>query len=72
MLLLTAAVYAPELFLARGVAQQVIAINFVADTLLFAGTLLAIGCSIVVSKACVTDSAPIPERSLRKSSTGNA
>jgi uncharacterized membrane protein len=42
MLLLTLALYVPDLFLARGVSQQVEAINFVADTLLFAGTLFVI------------------------------
>ena len=37
MVMLTLALYFPELFLSRGVGPQVYAINFVADTLLFAG-----------------------------------
>ena len=37
MVVLTLALYVPELFLARGVGPLVNAINFVADTLLFAG-----------------------------------
>lgn len=37
MVLLTLALYVPELLLARGVGPRVNAINFVADTLLFAG-----------------------------------
>ncbi len=40
--LLTVGLYVPEFFLARGAADKVIAINFVADTLLFSGTLLVI------------------------------
>ena len=42
MLLLTLALYVPEFFLAHSASQQVTAINFVADTLLFAGTLLVV------------------------------
>jgi uncharacterized membrane protein len=43
MLGLTILLYVPQFFLAHGAAEQVNAINFVADTLLFAGTALAIG-----------------------------
>jgi uncharacterized membrane protein len=42
MLLLTLALYVPQFFLARNVEQQVTALNFVFDTLLFAGTMLLI------------------------------
>jgi hypothetical protein len=42
MTALTIAVFAPDLILARGVAERVTAINFVADTLLFAGMMFAI------------------------------
>ncbi len=45
MMLLTLALYVPQFFLAGNVQQRVTAINFVFDTLLFAGTVL------VVSKA---------------------
>jgi uncharacterized membrane protein len=46
MMLLTLALYVPNLFLARSVSQQVTAINFVFDTLLFAGTLFVIANTI--------------------------
>lgn len=42
MMALTVLLFAPDLFVTRGAEAQVNAINFVADTLLFAGTLLAI------------------------------
>jgi len=42
MTVLTVFLFGPDLFLARGVQQQVTAINFVADTLLFAGTMFAV------------------------------
>jgi uncharacterized membrane protein YphA (DoxX/SURF4 family) len=42
MTFLTAVLYVPNFLLASGVAQRVTAINFVADTLLFAGTMLLI------------------------------
>ena len=45
MALLTVALYVPQFFLAANAQQQVTAINFIFDTLLFAGTVL------VVSKA---------------------
>lgn len=51
MLLLTVGLYVPEFFLASGVAQQVQGINFVADTLLFAGTMLAIAGAIAASES---------------------
>jgi uncharacterized membrane protein len=40
---LTAAVYAPQFFIARTAADQVTAINFIFDTLLFGGMLLIVG-----------------------------
>ena len=46
MTVLTAALYVPQWVMARGVSQQVTAINFVFDTLLFAGTVLVIGRAI--------------------------
>jgi hypothetical protein len=42
MTVLTVFLFGPDLFLSRGVQQQVTAINFVADTLLFAGTMFAV------------------------------
>jgi len=51
MLLLTAVLYVPQSFLARGVAEQVTALNFVFDTLLFGGTMLVIAKAIVVIKS---------------------
>jgi hypothetical protein len=42
MTVLTIVLYGPALFLARGAGQEVVAINFVADTLLFAGSMLVI------------------------------
>jgi uncharacterized membrane protein len=46
MTLLAVALYAPQWVMARGVSQQVVAINFVFDTLLFAGTVLVISRAI--------------------------
>ena len=45
MTLLTIVLFVPDLFLARGAEQEVSAINFVADTLLFAGVLFAVACA---------------------------
>ena len=42
MLLLTLVLYVPQLFFAGSVSEGITAINFVADTLLFAGTMLLI------------------------------
>ena len=46
MVVLTIGLYAPDLFLAHGVPQRITAINFVADTLLFAGTMFAVARAI--------------------------
>jgi uncharacterized membrane protein len=46
MVLLTLALYVPQFFLAANAQQQVVAINFVFDTLLFAGTVLVISKAI--------------------------
>lgn len=51
MLLLTVALYVPEFFLARTLAQQVDALNFVFDTLLFAGMLLLVARAILDSQS---------------------
>jgi uncharacterized membrane protein len=48
MLLLTILLYLPNLFLAHGIMQQVTALNFVFDTLLFAGTMMVIGNAISI------------------------
>lgn len=48
MTALTLGLFAPDLFLARGVPQQVTAINFVADTLLFAGMMFAIARAVAM------------------------
>lgn len=42
MLLLAVVLYVPELFLASGDSERVVAINFIFDTLLFSGTLLSV------------------------------
>jgi uncharacterized membrane protein len=47
MLLLTIFLFVPEFFLVHGVAERVTAINFIFDTLLFSGTMLAIGKGIL-------------------------
>jgi uncharacterized membrane protein len=47
MLLLTVALYVPQFFLAGNVQDRVNAINFIFDTLLFAGTLLVISNAIL-------------------------
>ena len=46
MTVLTIGLFVPDLFLASGVPQRVTAINFVADTLLFAGMVFAIARAI--------------------------
>ena len=51
MLLLTVVLYVPEFFLARTVPQRVTAINFIFDTLLFSGTLLAIARANLLSES---------------------
>lgn len=51
MVLLTLALYVPQFFLARSVAQRVMAINFVFDTLLFAGMMLVISRAILTAKS---------------------
>lgn len=43
MIVLTAALFVPQFFIAQSAADQVTAINFVFDTLLFGGTVLTIG-----------------------------
>jgi uncharacterized membrane protein len=57
MVLLTLALYVPQFFLAENVQQQVVAINFVFDTLLFAGTILVISKAISDSIALRADRA---------------
>jgi hypothetical protein len=47
MLLLTVALYLPQFFPAVSVQQRVTAINFIFDTLLFAGTVLVISKAIL-------------------------
>jgi len=49
MTALTIGLFAPDLILARGVAERVTAINFVADTLLFAGMMFAIAKAVEAS-----------------------
>jgi uncharacterized membrane protein len=48
MTALTIGLFVPDLFLAKGVLQRVLAINFVADTLLFAGMVFAIARAVDV------------------------
>jgi uncharacterized membrane protein len=49
MTVLTIGLFVPDLILARGVAERVIAINFVADTLLFAGMMFAIASAVAAN-----------------------
>lgn len=51
MTLLTIVLYVPEFFLAHTTADQVTALNFIFDTLLFAGTLLVITRAILDSES---------------------
>lgn len=51
MTLLTVVLYVPNFFLARSVADRVTAINFIFDTLLFAGMLLVIARAILDSES---------------------
>jgi len=51
MVLLTLVLYVPQFFIAHSVADHVTAINFIFDTLLFAGTLLVITRAILDTKA---------------------
>jgi uncharacterized membrane protein len=46
MTVLTLVLYVPDLFLANGVQQEITAINFVADTLLFAGSMFTIASAV--------------------------
>jgi uncharacterized membrane protein YphA (DoxX/SURF4 family) len=46
MLMLTVVLYGPQFFLAGSVQEQITAVNFIFDTLLFAGTLLVISKAI--------------------------
>jgi uncharacterized membrane protein len=59
MTALTVALYTPQWAIARGVSQQVTALNFVFDTLLFAGTVLVISRAIsettIVSRVARAD-----------------
>jgi uncharacterized membrane protein len=50
LLVLTISLYVPQYFLVRSVPERVTAINFVADTLLFAGTMLVIANAILRSE----------------------
>jgi ABC-type transport system involved in cytochrome c biogenesis permease component len=51
MLVLTIVLYVPQFFLAHGAAEHVTAINFVADTLLFSGTMLVIANAIFATQS---------------------
>ena len=51
MVVLTLALFVPQFFLARSVPEQVTAINFIFDTLLFAGTMLLITKAILDSQS---------------------
>ncbi len=51
MTLLTALIYAPQWAMASGASQQLVGINFVFDTLLFAGTVLVVSRAISDTQA---------------------
>jgi uncharacterized membrane protein len=53
MAVLTALIYVPQWVMAVGTPAQVLAINFVFDTLLFAGTMLVIARAISVQRGNV-------------------
>jgi hypothetical protein len=57
MTVVTLVLYVPALFLANGVQQEIVAINFVADTLLFAGAMLAIASAVGAARGALADSA---------------
>jgi hypothetical protein len=63
MTALTVGLFVPDLFLAESVPQRVLAINFVADTLLFAGMVFAIARAVAmgVPDADEPHAPPIPE-----------
>lgn len=63
MTLLTVGLFVPDLFLAEDVSQRVRAINFVADTLLFAGMVFAIARAVAlgVPNADEPDVPPLPD-----------
>ncbi|HEV8445888.1 MAG TPA: hypothetical protein VGQ44_03685 [Gemmatimonadaceae bacterium] len=58
MTVATVVLYVPNLFLATGPAQEITAINFVADTLLFAGAMFAIATAVGAGRGggALTDS----------------
>ena len=58
MTALTIGLFAPDLILARGVAERVTAINFVADTLLFAGMMFAIARAVAAHASPSTPTGP--------------
>lgn len=62
MTLLTVVLYVPQFFVARDVGARVTSINFVFDTLLFAGTMLLISHAIVAMKSVGWRSTEEPTR----------
>jgi uncharacterized membrane protein len=70
MVLLTLALYVPQFFLARNATEQVTALNFVFDTLLFAGTVLVIG-RAAAATASVPLGSDVPLGSLAPAAHGS-
>ncbi len=71
MTVLTIGLFGPDLILAQGVPQRVTAINFVADTLLFAGMMFAIAREVaahveITRDAFALESSPVVGPSLRQ------
>jgi uncharacterized membrane protein len=64
MAVLTIVLFVPDLFLARGPGQPILAINFVADTLLFSGSVLAIA-QAVLETTLGSGSKTVATKSLR-------
>jgi hypothetical protein len=60
MTVLTIVVYVPDLFLAKGPQQEIQAINFVADTLLFAGAMFSVASAVGAGRGALTGSARPP------------
>jgi uncharacterized membrane protein len=58
MVLLTLALYVPQFFLAANVQQRVTSINFIFDTLLFAGTMLVISAAVSAHRISLVTAEP--------------
>jgi uncharacterized membrane protein len=62
VLVFTVVLYVPQFFVATSVGQRITALNFIFDTLLFAGTLLVVANAIRVTEAAAVVATEIAER----------